>query len=124
MTVEQAQYRLELSRETLVRLRHINKSDNEAFDMAIQALQAQANVSENPTGLQQAAERVIEKSNAWFEEQEQADGDYISRQAAIDALEYCDFTKSVNDGLALYKDSVIEALKDLPSVAIPKERGE
>lgn len=43
--------------------------------------------------------------------------DAISRQAAIEAMEYCDFTKSVNDGLALYKESVVEALKGLPSAS-------
>ena len=41
--------------------------------------------------------------------------DLISRQAAIDALNYCDFTKSNNDGNALYEDSVIYELQQLPS---------
>ena len=51
-----------------------------------------------------------------LKEQEPCD-DAISRQAAIEAMEYCDFTKSVNDGLALYKESVVEALKGLPSAS-------
>ena len=41
--------------------------------------------------------------------------DLISRQAAIDALSYCDFTKTYNDETALYKDSVIYELEQLPS---------
>jgi len=47
--------------------------------------------------------------------------DLISRQAAIEALSYCDFTKTYNDETALYKDSVIYELENLPS-AQPEQR--
>lgn len=41
--------------------------------------------------------------------------DLIERKAAIDAMDYCDFTKTYNDDTALYKDSVIYELQQLPS---------
>lgn len=50
--------------------------------------------------------------------------DAISRKAAIEEMECCDFTKSASDDdIALYEYSVIEVLNSLPSVTPKKKMG-